>query len=164
VRGAFPDVVIRSEIIVGFPGETDAEYEDLKQFLGEFAFDSLGVFPYSPEPGTRAPELDGQLHPELIRERASEITGLQEALSFAARSRFQGATLRVLIDRELDDADESGAGHAGRFYGQAPDIDGEVFVSGDVRTGEFAEVRVTETDVFDLCGEVLPDVLGAKEQ
>jgi ribosomal protein S12 methylthiotransferase len=163
VRGAFPDVVIRSEVIVGFPGETDAEYEELKQFLGEFAFDSLGVFPYSPEPGTRAPELDGQLHPELIRERASEITGLQEALSFAARSRFQDATLRVLIDRELDEADESGAGYAGRFYGQAPDIDGEVFVSGDVRTGEFAEVRVTETDVFDLCGEAVPGVLGTKE-
>ncbi|HKW15209.1 MAG TPA: 30S ribosomal protein S12 methylthiotransferase RimO [Candidatus Krumholzibacteria bacterium] len=163
VRGAFPDVVIRSEVIVGFPGETEAEYDELKLFLEEFAFDSLGVFPYSPEPGTRAPELDGQLHPELIRERASEITELQEALSFAARSRFQDATLRVLIDRELDEADESGAGHAGRFYGQAPDIDGEVFVSGDVRTGEFAEVRVTETDVFDLCGEAVPDVLGTKE-
>jgi ribosomal protein S12 methylthiotransferase len=162
IRGAFPDVVIRSEIIVGFPGETDHEYEELKQFLGEFAFDSLGVFPYSPEPGTRAPLLDGQLHPELIRERATEISELQEALSFAARSRFQGATLRVLVDRELDDADESGAGHAGRFYGQAPDIDGEVFVTGDARPGEFADVRVTETDVFDLCGEVIP-VLGAKE-
>lgn len=163
IRGAFPDVVIRSEIIVGFPGETEAEYEELKHFLGEFAFDSLGVFPYSPEPGTRAPELDGQLHPELIRERALELTELQEALSFAARSRFQDATLRVLVDRELDEADESGAGHAGRFYGQAPDIDGEVFVTGDARPGEFAEVRVTETDVFDLCGEVIP-VLGAKEQ
>ncbi len=163
VRGAFPDVVIRSEVIVGFPGETDAEYDELKDFLREFAFDSLGVFPYSPEPGTRAPELDGQLQPELIRERAAELSELQEALSFAARARFQGATLRVLVDRELEEADESGAGHAGRFYGQAPDIDGEVFVTGDTRPGEFADVRVTETDVFDLCGEVIP-VLDAKEQ
>jgi ribosomal protein S12 methylthiotransferase len=162
VRSAFPDVVIRSEVIAGFPGETEAEFEELKQFLGEFAFDSLGVFPYSPEPGTQAPALDGQLHPELIRERASEITGLQEALSFAARSRFQGAHLRVLVDRALE-ADENGGGHAGRFYGQAPDIDGEVFVTGDATIGEFAEVRVTETDVFDLCGEVIP-VLDAKEQ
>lgn len=161
VRATFPDIVIRSEVIVGFPGETDAEIEELKHFLGEFAFDSLGVFPYSPEPGTRAPELDGQLHPELIRERASEITELQEALSFAARSRFQGATLRVLIDRELD-VNESGAGHAGRFYGQAPDIDGEVFVTGSARPGEFADVRITECDVFDLGGQVVP-ALGAKE-
>jgi len=162
VRTAFPDVVIRSEVIVGFPGETEAEYEELKEFLGEFTFDSLGVFPYSREPGTQAPALDGQVPPELIRARATEIAELQEALSFAARSRFQNATLRVLVDRELD-ADESGAGHAGRFYGQAPDIDGEVFVTGDATPGEFVEVRVTETDVFDLSGEVIP-VLGAKEQ
>lgn len=160
VRGAFPDVVIRSEVIVGFPGETDAEFEELKRFLGDFAFDSLGVFPYSPEPGTRAPALDGQLDPELIRERASEVTGLQEALSFAARSRFAGTELRVLIDR-APDPDEPAS--AGRFYGQAPDIDGEVFVTGDARVGEFVDVRITETDVFDLCGEVIP-ALGTKEQ
>lgn len=167
IRAAYPDVVIRSEVIVGFPGETEAEFEDLKRFLGDFAFDSLGVFPYSPEPGTQAPSLDGQLHPELIRERASEVTELQEALSFAARSRFAGETLRVLVDRPLEPG-ESGAfaPHArcaGRFYGQAPDIDGEVFVTGDARVGEFAAVRVTETDVFDLCGEVIP-ALGTKEQ
>ncbi len=167
IRSAYPDAVIRSEVIVGFPGETDAEYEDLKRSLEEFAFDSLGVFPYSPEPGTRAPELDGQLHPELIRERASEVTELQEALSFAARSRFADSTLRVLVDRSLD-ADEAGAfapgaSCAGRFYGQAPEIDGEVFVAGDAQVGEFVDVRVTETDVFDLCGEVIP-VLGTKEK
>jgi ribosomal protein S12 methylthiotransferase len=167
IRAAYPDVVIRSEVIVGFPGETEAEYEDLKRFLGEFAFDSLGVFPYSPEPGTRAPELDGQLHPELIRERASEVTEVQEALSFAARSRFANRTLRVLVDRSLE-ADEVGAFApqarcAGRFYGQAPEIDGEVFVAGDARVGEFVDVRVTETDVFDLCGEVIT-ALGTKEK
>jgi ribosomal protein S12 methylthiotransferase len=161
VRAAFPDVVIRSEVIVGFPGETETEFEELKRFLGDFAFDSLGVFPYSPEPGTRAPALDGQLHPELIRERASEITELQEALSFAARARFAGTTLRVLIDRAAEPGEF--APSAGRFYGQAPDIDGEVFVTGDARIGDFADVRITETDVFDLCGEVVP-ALGTKEQ
>jgi ribosomal protein S12 methylthiotransferase len=161
VRGAFPDVVIRSEVIVGFPGESEAEFEELKRFLGDFAFDSLGVFPYSPEPGTRAPALDGQLHPELIRERASEVTELQEALSFAARSRFADATLRVLIDRASEPGEP--AVRAGRFYGQAPDIDGEVFVTGDASVGEFADVRITGTDVFDLCGEVIP-ALGTKEQ
>ena len=167
IRGAYPDVVIRSEVIVGFPGESEAEFEDLKRFLGDFAFDSLGVFPYSPEPGTQAPVLDGQLNPELIRERASEVTELQEALSFGARSRFAGETLQVLVDRALE-PDEAGAmapeaGWAGRFYGQAPEIDGEVFVTGDARVGEFVDVRVTETDVFDLCGEVIP-ALGTKEQ
>jgi ribosomal protein S12 methylthiotransferase len=167
IRSAYPDAVIRSEVIVGFPGESDAEYEELKRSIEEFAFDSLGVFPYSPEPGTRAPLLDGQLHPELIRERASELTEVQEAVSFAARSRFADTTLRVLVDRSLD-ADEAGAfapgaGFAGRFYGQAPEIDGEVFVAGDARVGEFVDVRVTETGVFDLCGEVIP-ALGTKEK
>jgi len=166
-RKACPELTIRSTFIAGFPGETEAEFEDLKRFLGEFAFDSLGVFPYSPEPGTPAPELDGQLHPELIRERASEVTELQEALSFAARARFADSTLRVLVDRALD-ADEAGAfapgaSAAGRFYGQAPEIDGEVFVAGDAAVGEFVDVRVTETDVFDLCGEVIP-ALGTKER
>jgi ribosomal protein S12 methylthiotransferase len=161
VRRAFPDVVIRSEVIVGFPGETDAEFEDLKRALGDFAFDSLGVFPYSPEPGTRAAALDGQLAPELIRERASEVAQLQEALSFAARSRFSGARLRVLVDRAAGPGEAGG--YAGRFYGQAPEIDGEVFVTGDARVGDFADVRVTGTDVFDLCGEVIP-ALGTKEQ
>jgi ribosomal protein S12 methylthiotransferase len=167
IRDAYPDVVIRSEVIVGFPGESEAEFEHLKEFLGEFAFDSLGVFPYSPEPGTQAPALDGQLHPELIRERASEVTGLQDAISFGARSRFAGRSLRVLVDRPLEsgetDALAPRAGWAGRFYGQAPEIDGEVFVTGDARVGEFADVRVTETDVFDLCGEVIP-ALGTKEK
>ncbi|HEX6790281.1 MAG TPA: 30S ribosomal protein S12 methylthiotransferase RimO [Candidatus Krumholzibacteria bacterium] len=167
IRGAFPDVVIRSEVIVGFPGETDAEFDDLKEFLGEFAFDSLGVFPYSPEPGTRAPDLDGQLHPDLIRDRASEVTELQEALSFAARARFAGQSLRVLVERELEAGEAGvmgpGAAWAGRFYGQAPEIDGEVFVTGEARVGDFADVRVTETDVFDLCGEVIP-ALGTKEK
>jgi ribosomal protein S12 methylthiotransferase len=165
VRASFPDVVIRSEVIVGFPGETDDEFEDLKRFLGEFAFDSLGVFPYSPEPGTQAPLLDGPLHSELIRARASEVTELQEALSFASRARFQNATLRVLIDRELEGAEvgAEGAGFAGRFYGQAPDIDGEVFVAGSARVGEFADVRITATDVFDLSGEAVP-IPCSKEQ
>ena len=167
IRAAYPDVVIRSEVIVGFPGESEAEFEDLKRFLGDFAFDSLGVFPYSPEPGTRAPALDGQLHPELIRERASEVTELQDALSFGARARFAGQTLRVLVDRTLEPGESGGfaprARSAGRFYGQAPDIDGEVYVTGDAPAGEFVNVRVTGTDVFDLCGEVIP-ALGTKEQ
>ncbi|HET6349239.1 MAG TPA: 30S ribosomal protein S12 methylthiotransferase RimO [Candidatus Krumholzibacteria bacterium] len=177
IRAAFPDVVIRSEVIVGFPGESDAEFEDLKRFLEEFAFDSLGVFPYSPEPGTKAPALDGALPAGLIRDRVSDVMEVQEAMSFAARARFADRTLRVLVDRETGDGEDVSAvsadaanaaaasarpQFAGRFYGQAPEIDGEVFVSGDARVGEFVDVCVTETDVFDLCGEVVP-VLGTKE-
>jgi len=165
VRGAFPDVVIRSEVIVGFPGETQEEFDDLKRFLEEFTFDSLGVFPYSPEPGTEALQLDERIDSGLVRERAGEIAGLQEAVSFGARARFQNQTLRVLIDRALGDEDAGDGGAArvaGRFYGQAPEIDGEVFVTGGARVGEFVDVHVTETDVFDLYGEVAAGG-GAKE-
>jgi len=158
VRAAYPDAVIRSEVIVGFPGETDAEFDELKDFVQEFAFDSLGVFPYSPESGTEAASFADAVPPGLISERVSDLTALQEAVSFGARARFQDRTLRVLVDR----AAEPGEGafdsctHAGRFYGQALEIDGEVFLSGAARVGEFVDARVVETDVFDLRAEVVP--------
>ncbi len=158
IRTAFPDVVIRSEVIVGFPGETAEEFEDLKNFVSELEFDSLGVFPYSPEPGTEAASMASGDTVAVAAERAAELSALQEAVSFGARERFRDMTLRVLVDR-LIEADESagdGCSAAGRFYGQALDIDGEVFLDGAVRPGEFVDARITETDVFDLRGEVVP--------
>ncbi len=157
IRSAFPDVVIRSEVIVGFPGETDAEFEDLKAFVGDFAFDSLGVFPYSPEPGTEAAPLAPAETAAVAAERASELAAVQEAASFGARARFRDEVVRVLVDRDVDASDASydGCARAGRFYGQALEIDGEVYVEGDARVGDFVDVRVTETDVFDLRGRVV---------
>jgi ribosomal protein S12 methylthiotransferase len=157
IRSAFPDVVIRSEVIVGFPGETEDEFEELKNFVSDFAFDSLGVFPYSPEPGTEAAPLAAADTVGVASERAAELAAVQEAASFGARARFRDTTLRVLVDRTID-ADETGfAGctRAGRFYGQALEIDGEVHLCGDARPGEFVEARITDTDVFDLRGEVV---------
>jgi ribosomal protein S12 methylthiotransferase len=157
IREAFPDAVIRSEVIVGFPGERDEDFEDLKAFIGDFTFDSLGVFTYSPEPGTEAASYPDAVAASVARERAAELASLQEAFSFGARARFRGRILRVLVDRPLDAAEGTqGAGFAGRFYGQAPEIDGEVFLAGPARAGEFVEARVTETDVFDLRADVLP--------
>jgi ribosomal protein S12 methylthiotransferase len=155
IRSAFPDAVIRSEIIVGFPGETDEEFEDTKALVGDFQFDSLGVFPYSPEPGTKAASFGAAVPAAVIADRASELAAVQEAASFAARARFRGKVLRVLVDRE--DRDGATARWAGRFYGQALEIDGEVYLAGNARVGEFVEARVTETDVFDLYARVVPD-------
>jgi len=157
VRAAYPDAVIRSEVIVGFPGETDHEFEDLHRFLGEFAFDSLGVFPYSPEPGTEAARFGEAVPADVIRARTEEIAAMQEAASFAARERFLDRELRVLVERAVG-ADEGlfeGRSFAGRFYGQAPEIDGEVYLAGEARVGEFVEARISGTDVFDLCGEII---------
>ncbi len=160
IRGAFPDAVIRSEIIVGFPGESEGEFEDVKAFVQDFAFDSLGVFPYSPEPGTKAATFAAPVPVALVADRASELAAIQEAASFAARARFRDRVLRVLVDREDD---EAGPGRfAGRFYGQALEIDGEVYVTGAARVGEFVDARVTDTDVFDLYARVVPDRRGVE--
>ncbi len=158
IRNAFPDAVIRSEVIVGFPGETDDEFEDVKAFVRDFAFDSLGVFPYSPEPGTKAAAFADAIPPAIISDRTSELASIQEAASFAARARFREQTLRVLIDRETEG--RTGPRFAGRFYGQALEIDGEVYVTGDARVGEFVDARVKDSDVFDLYARVVPDRRG----
>src|SRR5262245_39471900 len=158
IRAMFPDVVIRSEIIVGFPGESEDEFEGVKDFVQEFAFDSLGVFPYSPEPGTKAATFERAVPAALIADRASELAAIQEAASFAARARFRDRVLRVLVDRATED--RVGPRFAGRFYGQALEIDGEVYLSGDARVGEFVDARVGDTDVFDLYARVVPDRRG----
>ncbi|MDH4037978.1 MAG: 30S ribosomal protein S12 methylthiotransferase RimO [Candidatus Krumholzibacteria bacterium] len=158
IRAAFPDAVIRSEVIAGFPGETETEFEELKNFLSDFEFDSLGVFPYSPEPGTEAAPLAAADTAAVASERAAELSAVQEAASFGARARFRDKTLRVLVDRtvEPDETEYDACTRAGRFYGQALDIDGEVYLDGDTPPGEFVEVRIQDTDVFDLRGEALP--------
>lgn len=152
-RRAFPDIVIRSEVIVGFPGETDAEMEELKAFIEEFRFDSLGIFPYSPEPGTKAATLPDRVDPATVRDRVEELSSLQEAISFGARSRFVGRTLPVLVDRTADAEEADGARFAGRFHGQALEVDGEVYIEGDgIEVGSFVEVRITDAGPYDLAG------------
>jgi ribosomal protein S12 methylthiotransferase len=162
IRRALPELVIRSEVIVGFPGENEREFGELKELIAQFQFDSLGIFPYSREPGTEAGDMDGHLPPELIRARHEELSSLQEALSFGARARFLGTRQRVLIDREVEDPREGGADGcrlAGRFYGQAPEVDGEVFVAVDEttqgRVGEFVDVEIVDAGAYDLVGRVL---------
>ncbi|MDH3198973.1 MAG: MiaB/RimO family radical SAM methylthiotransferase, partial [Candidatus Krumholzibacteria bacterium] len=85
VRAALPDVVLRSEVIVGFPGEGEAEFEELQAFVEEFRFDSLGIFTYSPEPGTAAARMDGAVDGGLVAQRADALAATQEAVSFGAR-------------------------------------------------------------------------------
>jgi ribosomal protein S12 methylthiotransferase len=160
IRAQFPEAVVRSEAIVGFPGETEEEFDELLRFVEEIEFDSLGVFPYSREPGTEA-EGFGETVPEpVIRQRVEELSAAQEAVSFGVQTRRMGKSFDVLVDRECGREEEvfAGAGavarHAGRFYGQAPEIDGEVFVaSSGAAVGEFVRVRITDSGVFDLKGE-----------
>jgi ribosomal protein S12 methylthiotransferase len=165
IRSRFPEAVIRSEVIVGFPGETERDFEELLEFVEEIGFDSLGFFPYSREPGTEAAALGGIVPERIVRQRVEELNRVQEAISFGVQAGRVGETYTVLVDRKCEpfedafaDADASTGAHAGRFYGQAPEIDGEVFVAtDDVVVGEFARVRITESGVFDLKGTLLRD-------
>lgn len=157
LRREIPDLVIRSEVIVGFPGETEAEFDELKDAVEEFQFDSMGIFPYSREPGTEAADIPGQLPPRVVHARCEELSALQEAIAFGARARFIGSRQRVLIDRVTDGGEDPG-GHrlAGRFYGQAPEVDGEVFVAGpgadESCVGRFLYVDIEDAGAYDLIG------------
>lgn len=155
IRDEFPDVRVRSEVLVGHPGEHEDDFEQLVDFVEKTGFSSLGVFVYSPEPGTAAASMDGRPPLAVAELRAAEIVDLQRSISFALLSNEEGKRHRVLIDRSLDGGSEAHAGCscAGRYYGQAYEIDGEVYLRGeDLPVGEFVDALITSADEFDLEG------------
>jgi ribosomal protein S12 methylthiotransferase len=158
IRDEFPDTVVRSEVIVGFPGETNGDFEELKAFVEDAGFASLGVFVYSAEEGTDAARYEDRVDPAVAAERLGEITDLQNSITFGLLSSERGKRHRVLVDRRLEGRGGARAGfsHAGRYYGQAFEIDGEVYISGrGIKEGGFADVRITDADAFDLEAETV---------
>lgn len=152
IRKQIPDVAIRTSIIVGFPGETEEEFQRLKSFLQEVQFDRLGVFTYSQEEGTPAARLPEQIPAEVAERRASELMETQREVADKRNGRFVGQTLLVLIER----FDEEAGVYVGRTQYDAPEIDGEVYVSGyEGSIGQFVSVRITHSYDFDLSGEVV---------
>ena len=151
-RAAIPGVTVRTTVLVGFPGETDAAFERLLAFVDEVRFDRLGVFTYSAEEGTPAPALPGQVDPEVAAERAARVQEAQDAIAWERATKLVGTEADVLVDG----ASEDGAfAWEGRTAGQAPEIDGVVYLRGrrDFRAGQFARVRVVEVDGYELVGE-----------
>jgi ribosomal protein S12 methylthiotransferase len=150
-RAMCPDITIRSTFITGFPGETDAEFEELLEFLGEARLDRVGCFAYSPVDGASANDLPGAVPQELREERRQRLMEFQEDISTQR--------LEEKIDREMlvlvDEVDEDGA--LARTEGDAPDIDGLVHIldGHELEVGEFVRVRITDCDVHDLYAEVL---------
>jgi ribosomal protein S12 methylthiotransferase len=159
-RAACPDLVIRSTFIAGFPGETEAQFEYLLDFLREAELDRVGCFAYSPVDGATANELDGALPDEVRAERQSRFMAVQEEISSRRIRRHVGKVLRVLVD------DLNPEGGVARSYADAPEIDGNVFVSPPtsisgraawrqkMRVGAFVNVKVTGADGHDLWGEL----------
>lgn len=154
LRKEIPDIVLRTTLITGFPGETEEDHEELKEFIDEMEFDRLGVFTYSPEENTPAAEMADQVPEEVKEERRDELMELQQEISYDRGQDRIGQELLVMIEGKV--ADESA--YIGRTYGDAPKVDGYIFVqTGELlMTGDFAKVRVTGALEYDLIG-VLSD-------
>ena len=154
LRKEIPDIVLRTTLITGVPGETEEDHEELKEFVDEMEFDRLGVFTYSPEENTPAAEMADQVPEEVKEERRDELMELQQEISYDRGQDRIGQELLVMIEGKV--ADESA--YIGRTYGDAPKVDGYIFVqTGELlMTGDFAKVRVTGALEYDLIG-VLSD-------
>jgi ribosomal protein S12 methylthiotransferase len=153
LRNKWPDLAIRTTFIAGFPGETDAEFDELRRFVADFKFERVGVFPYSLEPGTPAEKLDGHLPEEVKQARVNEIMEVQQQVAFDwARSQV-GRELPVVIDGP----DPEFAAHGrGRTTADAPEIDCAVRVKGkNLRPGDFVAVKITAADGYDLAGRAI---------
>ncbi|MFZ4516249.1 MAG: 30S ribosomal protein S12 methylthiotransferase RimO [Acidimicrobiia bacterium] len=154
IRAAQPDAVFRSSFIVGFPGETETDHDELLAFLDAAQLDWAGFFAYSEEDGTSAAALDDKIAPELIRERLAECTDAQEPITDAARAALLDTELEVLIDG----VDEDGNAY-GRTYREAPEIDGIVMVPGaNARPGALVRAQVIDAIGVDLEAEALGPV------
>ena len=155
LREAMPEISIRTSLIVGFPGESKEDYEELLDFVKDTRFDRLGVFTYSKEEDTPAFDMEGHLDEEVKLERQEEIMLVQKQISYESNKKMIGKTLKVLIEG-MD-----GERYFGRSYKDAPEIDGYVYFAAakSLLSGDFCEVVITSSDEYDLVG-VLEDELG----
>jgi len=153
LRKAIPDLVMRTTFIVGFPGETNAEFEELLAFAKEQRFERVGVFPYSYEPDTPATRLDGHLPDEVKNARRDTMMAAQQDIAFEWSSKQVGRTLDVLIDGPDPEMPNQ---MLGRSYADAPDIDGLVRLKGKgLKPGDLVRAKVTAADGYDLAARAL---------
>jgi len=155
VRREVPEVVLRTAFIVGHPGETRAEYEELSDFVREAEFDHLGVFCYSDESGTHSQRLKGKIAPRIAESRARRLMEIQRRIAARKNTERIGQELEVLVEGRSEEHEWV---IQGRHAGQAPEIDGVVYLSGaETHPGQFCRVRITNASDYDLVGEVIPD-------
>ena len=152
LRKEIPDIVLRTSLITGFPGETEEDHQELLEFVDEMEFDRLGVFTYSPEEDTPAATMKDQIPEELKEERRDEIMELQQEISLDKGNQRIGQEMLVMIEGKVSGE----SAYIGRTYMDAPKVDGYMFVqTGELMvTGDFAKVRVTGALEYDLIGEL----------
>ena len=150
-RQEVPGIAIRTSLIVGYPGETEEDFQKLKQWVNDTAFDRLGVFTYSHEENTHAHLLEDNVSEEVKHQRAEEIMELQSDISYRLNQQKVGQTFKVLFDRK------EGEYFIGRSEFDSPDVDNEVLVKASdiyIRIGDFAQVKITHADHYDLYGVI----------
>jgi len=158
IRDEVPGIALRTTFLVGYPGETEADFDSLRQFVADIKFDRLGVFQYSHEDGTHAATLPDDVPDDVKQERADSLMELQQDISTELNSQRVGQTLRVLIDRL------EGAYAVGRTEFDSPEVDNEVLIHLDkiadptlrqtLRPGQFVQAHITDATEYDLFGEV----------
>ncbi|MSS63351.1 30S ribosomal protein S12 methylthiotransferase RimO [Velocimicrobium porci] len=153
LRKEIPDITLRTTLISGFPGETEEDHEELKEFVENMKFDRLGVFTYSPEEGTPAAKMEQQIDEEVKVKRQGEIMELQQKIAFEKAKEVPGTKLKVMIEGKLPEDNV----YIGRTYKDAPNVDGYIFVESrlELLSGDMVDVYVTGAKDYDLIGEVI---------
>lgn len=152
IRMEIPDVVIRTTLIVGFPGETEEDFKELRDFLKEYKLDRVGVFTYSQEEDTDAALMSNQVPNEIKEERKKVLMELQNSISFENNKRLIGRKIKVIIDGKTNENQ-----FYGRSYGDAPEIDQQVFINkkfNDLKKGDILNVIIRKAYTYDLLGDV----------
>ncbi|MCY7320693.1 MAG: 30S ribosomal protein S12 methylthiotransferase RimO [Phormidesmis sp. CAN_BIN36] len=150
IKSALPDAVLRTTFIVGFPGETDEQFEHLLQFVQRHEFDHVGVFTFSPEEGTPAYELPNQLPQSVMDARRDALMQIQQPISLSRNRAQIGKVVDVLIEQENPETGEL-VGRSARF---SPEVDGLVYVQGEASLGALVPVAIVDADIYDLYGHV----------
>ena len=150
LRNINPDIVIRTSIIVGFPGEEEEDFKSLYDFVEEIEFDRLGVFTYSEEEGTHGASLEDDVPMQIKTSRMDEIMLLQQEINLEKNKSRVGTIERVLIDRHGEEGTS-----IGRSYRDAPEVDNFIRINEELAIGEFIDVKITEAFEYDVKGECL---------
>lgn len=153
IRKEIPDIVLRTTLISGFPGETEEDHEEMLDFVDEMEFERLGVFAYSPEEDTAAAEMPDQIDEDIKIKRRNEIMELQQEIAFENAENMIGRDLLVMIEGKVVDENA----YVGRTYMDCPNVDGNIFITTDEEliTGDFVKVKVTGAAEYDLIGEII---------
>lgn len=151
LRSKMPDITLRTSLIVGFPGETEQQFEELKEFVKNAKFDKLGVFEYSKEEGTPAAKMKNQISPKIKKERKNQIMEIQQQVSLEKNKKVKGKKLEVLVEGMLEDGT-----YLGRTYKDAPEIDGYTFIETEkeLPLGEYIKVKIQKAQEYDLIGKI----------